>query len=859
MTHDNGVAESLPPAPEQMVGRESPLDELTSSLLIDLTPPTLIRGPEGIGKSALALAALHDARAVAHFGSRRFFVRCDTCRDVDALVSETASRVGLPVGPQLQQRLLAELTREPALLVLDDVTHLDALESFFRELSEVPRLARVATLRGEAHPPAPVEWNTLELGPLGARESRDLFLAIAGETFGTDPLLERTMDALGGVPLALELLAHAVRGAPSLERTWEAWRQKRAEHPERALEAVFEHCLADERLTADASRLIAFLSQFPAGLDEERLAQIEDAMHASESAALLKSLGLAFTDEHRSLRLPAAVRSYAARHHPPSEDDLGDLSRWFVGLAQHQGELFPEGGSLWLHREFTNLVPQIERGLEGAEPQAAINAARALNDYLSLARQGPPGLLYGALEAARRTGDGLSEANCHRSLGVFHLQRHQQDEARDAFRESLRVYRQHEIPVGEALALRELGDLAYMRFQPDEARLAFEEAAPLFQQAERAEDQGHCLAMLGRLALQRSAPEESHRLLTEALSLLQQAEDAVGEADCLQALGDVALHRSANEEAHDFFQRALALFRRLGIGLGEANCLLFLGRLAALRSQRDEAEGLLTESQQRYREAGNDLGRANCLQALGEVALARTRSKEADALLREALALFGQMGHVLGRANCLHSLGKAVLLDGPTDEVQALFEEALSLYREVGNVAGEAHCLQSLGEFADRRFEHEKARGLLQQALPLFERLGNLQGQANCLATLGDIALYTQVLDEAEGLLQDALRLRRRIGDSLGAAMNLRSLSDLARRRSQPAETKRLLLEALDVVRGIPDPHWMGMFHRYLVDHAASPEEREEHIRLAREAWIQHGDMGLVRQHDAQYASDKAS
>jgi hypothetical protein len=56
--------------------------------------PVAVLGAPGIGKSAVCLAALHDARVRDRFGPRRWFVRCDGAGSADAVLARIAAEAG---------------------------------------------------------------------------------------------------------------------------------------------------------------------------------------------------------------------------------------------------------------------------------------------------------------------------------------------------------------------------------------------------------------------------------------------------------------------------------------------------------------------------------------------------------------------------------------------------------------------------------------------------------------------------------------------------------------------------------------------------------------------------------------------
>ncbi len=210
-------AAPLPAAP-RCYGRDPEIESLTAALLEQAPALVPILGGGGLGKTTLALAALHDRRVGQRYAGRRYFVRCDGCQSREAVVLEVARAMGLELGPHLEARVMRELASAPAAVVLDNAetpweTDRAGVEDFMGALSAVPGLALLITLRGAERPAGPAWREALWVGPLSPAAARDAFLAVAGRRYRDDPCLERRLEAVDRVPLAIVLLGRLAEGS----------------------------------------------------------------------------------------------------------------------------------------------------------------------------------------------------------------------------------------------------------------------------------------------------------------------------------------------------------------------------------------------------------------------------------------------------------------------------------------------------------------------------------------------------------------------------------------------------------------------------------------------------------------------
>ena len=224
-------APRLPPLP-RCFGRDDEVETLVATLCADPPRPIPVLGPGGVGKTTVTLAALHDRRVAARFGSRRWFVRCESATSRDALVGEIAAGIGIEPGAQLEERVLQELEREKAVLVLDNAeTPWEAdqgrVEELLAQLGGLAGLVLVASIRGDQRPLGPQWREAVRVGPLSLPAARDAFLDLAGERFRNDPDLDRLLEAVDRLALAVTLLACQAESDPDLSGLWARWQKER--------------------------------------------------------------------------------------------------------------------------------------------------------------------------------------------------------------------------------------------------------------------------------------------------------------------------------------------------------------------------------------------------------------------------------------------------------------------------------------------------------------------------------------------------------------------------------------------------------------------------------------------------------
>jgi tetratricopeptide (TPR) repeat protein len=773
----------VPPRPF-LVGREVLLSELQEGLLREPTATVAVLGPPGIGKSTLCLAVMHDPQIADRFGTRRFFVRCDSASSEPELLAVLADEIGVPRGRNLRERVILALTAGRSLLVLDNLEtpwerDTLAVEQLLGEIAQLETIALACTLRGRERPLG-LMWTSpvIEVPPLAGPEARALFLAIAGEArFAADEDLARLLADVDHIPLAIELLAFQAQSQPNLDLVRRRLHRERARMLERgdgldrrlSVPASIELSISGPRMIDDARRVLTICALLPNGIAHDELDHLLPGV-GERGAARLRAVGLAF-DEHDRVRLLKPVRDHVIETHPPSTVDLRRSLTHYLAVTQAFGRLLGLASGATavrrLAKETDNIEAMIDVGLAADDRGPALLAAVEYARFVRISGLGTVSLVERAADAAADFGDPWLYGSCLLELGETYMLRGGHTAARDPLLRAREVLCEVG-PAFEANAVRALGDLA------------------------RAEGSA-----------------EAEDLYTEALSLYTRAKSDEGQAIARYALAEVTRARGDRDAARQLFSEALARFRRLTSPFGEGNALQSLAQIALEDGDLSEAERLINEALDVHRHSGNLLGLAVACQLAGRVVVRRGDHDRAREWFTISALLAHQVGNPYEEANALHELS-AVVRRHDGDAAAQLVEAARELYAratnadrvramhiELAGIAADAGDLQAAEQYLDaaeaigtpandaerqpliahqrglialNAGELDRAKALLEEAAERYRTSHEVSGEAAALSGLAQALLAMGTSDAAHDTAELSLRLFRSAEDRDGVA-----------------------------------------------------------------------------------------
>jgi tetratricopeptide (TPR) repeat protein len=587
------------PSPGYCFGREREVEEVVTALLADNPQPLPILGGPGMGKTTIALKALHDKRVAERFRARRWFVRCDGVKTRAELVAAIARVLDLPITPNIEPSVLAALAAEPGALVLDNgETPLDAdgvqVEEFLSVLATIESLALVMTIRGHRRPRGVAWMPDTEAERLPDSVAKDVFVAVSGKPkFADDSDLSRLLVVLDGVPLAITLMGRYAESFDSLNLVWSRWKSKRTsmlkdgEVPTRLTDIAVSYELSIGVLSDAARRLLSVLALLPDGVAHRDLEGVFAA--PGDAADELRRRALVF-DEGERVRMRAPLREYVTAKHPADSVDERRVIDHYVSLAADTKVGRP-GGAKAVARLAAE-VGNIQVMLVKSFPRLGDAIAAVVYEWGLLVRftgLGAPAPIE-QIAASAATARTKVAAQSLDSLGGIALGRSDYQKARVCFEQALPLYRQTGAVVGEANCFQGLGEIGLRRRDYETARTYYEQALPLYQEVGDLHGEANCILSLGDVAFECKEYETARRLYERALPLYRQVGSVLGEANCVRSLGGLAMHDSDHDKARALYEEALPLYQEVGVVLGEANCLQGLAVIAAAEGARDVAE-----------------------------------------------------------------------------------------------------------------------------------------------------------------------------------------------------------------------------------------------------------------------------
>jgi predicted ATPase/transcriptional regulator with XRE-family HTH domain len=715
---------NLPPLTTPFIGREKELADIIRRLKEPTCRLLTLVGPGGIGKTWLALQAVHrlvDLAVMAlDFEDGIFFVPLVSVNTFNGIVSAMAKATNFNfynhVSPQ--QQLLHYLEEKRLLLVLDNFEHLlSAAPAGKRQEEDAPGGA-VAFITEILAVAAGVKILVTSREGLNVREA--WFHPLAGLSFPPLPQPARRESGIAPAPEPNEL---SLDGYDAIKLFTQSARRSQVGF---SLAAEAEHvvriCQLVEGMPLGLELAAAWLKSLPV----EKIAQ-----EIEHSLDILAAPYQNVPERHRSMR---AVFEQSWQLLPEAERAV--LNQ----LSVFQGSFYQAAAAQVTGATLLTLAPLVEKSLL----QVTGNGRYRMHELL---RQFAAEKLKVASEAEAR----VRERHSHYYL------------------EFLTAREQQLTGKAQLQALEEIGA------EISNVRLAWLWAVAQNDGAAI----GQSLVSLYHFFQIRSLYHEGQELFGQAMTQLQPASapEARSQFETLQARlsarrGALFYFLGDYETAKQHLQTSLKILTSQG---EQAFALLILGQVADIQGKGSLAEQLLGQSLAMSREIGSLSHTLEALHALAHLVSNYGDFPAAKRLATESLALSRRSGSPDQVAHALHALAWSTHCLGAYSEAERYWQEGLAISQAIGNHFGIAYALASLGwvAFFQEDPKLSEAIAYCQKALMEFRHIGHRWNVAMCLGDLALIANESAEFEQAVRYSREGLAIAEEIGTSDLMAYNL--------------------------------------------------------------------------------------
>ncbi|HEX8168369.1 MAG TPA: toll/interleukin-1 receptor domain-containing protein [Beijerinckiaceae bacterium] len=721
-----------PGPPKRCLGREPEINEIERELMSGAPRPIPILGEPGVGKGTVMLAAL-DRPHVAGRYPRRYFVHCDGAPNAEGIRHRIATAVGAvgavaatpPALATLRMPAAAPNTRnsqlmmaivraleaaKPAVIALDDVDeawHEDRreTETVLARIAGIKDVVLLTAVRGRQRPAGPRWREPIELKPLNDHWPHDLFLEIAGTRFAHDRLLPAILEELGGLPLLIELMAHAAEAESDLEEIWTRWSRdhlgvidRSQGKPDRTSDAQtsFELSIKSRAMTKEALRLLSILAMLPVGLAK---ADLEPLLQSAglDGAATLRRLALAFEEAGR-LRVRAPLRAYVAAKYPVSDDDVRIVAEHYCGFMS---DLPWTPKSRRAVRRTTMLAQEApnagailrsqlrRRPVPAALEPALVRLANRTANHVFLLGLNLVGKRYldDALKAAEAQGDEEGVATTCLNLGRIEEKLGAYDDAEKHLRVACKPIGSPDDHARACSAAHILGITAFNRCHYDDAIKELQQGLALLPFLEvdgKSREEAKYLRcdLLERLCVTYVVTAEYDKAETygsEGLQLARDLQDDFRISVHLKNLCWLAIENKDLDTAEKRGREGLAMARALGHPGEMAGLCQLLARCAARRNRIEEAKEILREGRRHALAARHKWYMASIWNEWGELHLGASPEKAAKGFKKAR-----QIAHDIGSPDLeARSLFGLARVPGAKDGAE-MAQKSLALYRAIG-------------------------------------------------------------------------------------------------------------------------------------------------------------------------------
>ena len=624
--------------------------------LVETFVPIALIGAGGIGKTSLALAALHHDRIKQRFGQDRRFIRCDQFpASRPQLLRRLSTAIGLGVeNPEDLAPLRALLSSKPMLVILDnaesilDPQGVDAQEIYaaVEELSRFNNICICVTSRISA---IPADFKHLGVPTLSMDAACHTFYRIY-DNCDRSSLVDGVLEQLDFHPLSVTLLATvAHQNQWDTNRLVREWGRRRTSvlHTQhnKSLAATIELSLSSpmfQDLGPNGRTLLEVVAFFPQGVDENNLdwlfPTISNGIDIFDKFCVLS---LTYRSDG-FITMLAPLRDYLSPKDPASSPLLcATKERYFARLSVDVDPNKPNfGKTRWIVSEDVN-IEHLLNVFTTADSSSgtAWDACFYFMQHLYWHRK--------RLVTLKPKVEALPDDHSSKLKCLFELSRlshsvGNQAERKRLLTRALKLKKENGDDLEASRILRHLSGANRLMGLPKEGIQQAKAALEILERLGGSVQQARCLidlAVLYRSDEQFAAAEEA---ASRAICLIPEEDEQFLVSESHRILGDIYLSKGEKQQAIRHFKMAL----EIATPFNWHNLLFWvhhsLAELFRDEGTFDDACGHVEHAKSHAVNSAYNLGRAIELQAM--ISCKQRRFEEARSEIMRAADVFENLG-----------------------------------------------------------------------------------------------------------------------------------------------------------------------------------------------------------------------
>ena len=283
----------------------------------------------------------------------------------------------------------------------------------------------------------------------------------------------------------------------------------------------------------------------------------------------------------------------------------------------------------------------------------------------------------------------------------------------------------------------------------------------------------------GKIKSTHSEWDDAMKLYKEAEQICREIDDMWGLCKSLYNQAKILHYTGDYEEAMRLFKETELICREIGDKPTLQACLGAQGVMLRIFGKIDESLKLHKEAERICREIGDKQLLSATINNQANILAGKGKFDESLILHKEAECIYRELGDKLNLSSSLTNQGGTFFQQGELDNAMRLFKEAEQVCREIGHKPKLSLTLNNQGSILKNRGQLNEAMKLFKEAEQISREIEDKKQLHNSLCNQGNVLIDRGELDEAMKFFKESELICRELGHKRGLIACLNSQGKL--------------------------------------------------------------------------------
>lgn len=351
-----------------------------------------------------------------------------------------------------------------------------------------------------------------------------------------------------------------------------------------------------------------------------------------------------------------------------------------------------------------------------------------------------------------------------------------------------------------------LGMIEQYQGNQEKALVYFHKSMEIHENLSDIDGKGKTICHIGQICLAKGDHEQALEYFNESIKIHEKLGDISSKGKTISNIGMIYFGKGDYEQALTCFNQSMEICEKLKDDRGESNTLMLVGTIYQYKRDYEKALIYFNQSMNIFNKLGDIGAESNAIHQIGMIYQDKGEYEQALNCFNKSMGVKQKLGDIIGISNIIHHMGMIHLDKGDFEQALKCFDVSMENYEKLGYLNQKSNTLNEIGMVYQVKGDYELALKFYIESMQINEKLEDINGKSKTLHNIGMINQYKQNYEQALKCYNDSINIKKTLEDITGVAITKEQIGILYFELKKYNEAFDFFIEAYTIFKKIQNP-----------------------------------------------------